>query len=325
MTRTRDYYEILGVKREATPDEIKRAYRALAKKYHPDRNPEDSTAEAKFKEVQQAYATLSDAKKRQEYDHFGAAGVGEWRSGPQGQRVYQWGGGSTINAEELEELLSAFGTGGGERPSIFEQFFGGSSRRSRSGHMAERAAPPQRGRDEERPVDLTFEQAVHGAVVTVRLHSSGNGRTETLDVKIPPGVEDGQKIRLKGKAHAGAGGGAAGDLFLVCRVRPHAYFRRDGADIYLDVPVSVTEAALGARIEVPTLDGPTIFTLPPGTPSEAKLRLKGKGVSRGAGERGDQLVVIRIVPPRSVTPQQRELLEQLHAVDTTDPRHACGW
>ncbi len=325
MTRTRDYYEILGVKREATPDEIKRAYRALAKQYHPDRNPEDSTAEAKFKEVQQAYATLSDAKKRQEYDHFGAAGVGEWRSGPQGQRVYQWGGGSTINAEELEELLSAFGSGGGERPSIFEQFFGGSQRRSRSGRAGSRAAPPQRGRDEERPVELTFDQAVHGAVVTVRLHSSGNGRTETLDVKIPAGVEDGQRIRLKGKAHAGAGGGEAGDLYLVCRIRPHSYFRRQGADIYLDVPVSVVEAALGARIEVPTLDGPTVVTLPPGTPSETKLRLKGKGVSRGAGERGDQLVVIRIVPPRTLTAEQRELWEKLRAADTTDPRHACGW
>ncbi|MBI4718287.1 MAG: J domain-containing protein [Planctomycetes bacterium] len=321
MSRTRDYYEVLGVPRTASFDQIKRAYRTLAKKYHPDRNPDDPSAEQRFKEVQQAYETLSDAARRADYDRFGAAGVGRWQTDPRGQKVYQWGGGSTINFDDLEELLSAFGgAGGGARPSIFEQFVGG-RRRGRA------AAPTaERGTDEEHAISLTFDQAVHGARVTVRLQRRGNGQSETLEVKVPAGVEHGQKIRLSGRGQPGAGGGPAGDLYLVCNVQPHPHFERRGADIHVEVPVTVTEATLGARIEVPSLDGQTTLTLPPGTPSGAKLRLKGRGIQKqGAATRGDQYVTIRIMPPQKLSDEARQLYERLAALDTTNPRAACGW
>lgn len=318
MARTHDYYEVLGVLRSASADEIKRAYRSLAKKYHPDRNPDDASAEARFKEVQQAYATLSDSEKRKEYDEFGAAGVGQWRTDPRGQKVYQWGPESTINAEDLEELLSAFG--GGERASIFDQLFGGGRRRAGAA-----ARQPQRGADEERPLTLTFDQAVHGTRVTLNLHTDRNG-TETLEVRIPPGVEEGQKIRIKEKGQPGASGGQPGDLLLVCHVQPHPYFTREGADIYLDVPVTLSEAALGAKVEVPSLDGRTTVTLPPGTPSGSKLRLKGRGVPMPGGtRRGDQYIIIKIVPPRTLTAEQRALLEKLGEHDHANPRHEIGW
>ena len=224
MSDRRDYYEVLGVSRSATEAEIKRAYRSLAKKHHPDRNPGDASAEAKFKEVQRAYSTLSDPQKRAEYDQFGEAGVGQWRTTPQGQKVYQWGGGSTVGAEDLEDLFSAFG--GEEAPSVFEQFFGGSARRRG------RRAPARRAQDEVRDITLSFDQAVHGATISMQLTSGSDSRPQTLEVKIPPGIAEGQKIRLKGRV-PGFNGGPPGDLLLRCTIAPHPYFTRSGADIYV--------------------------------------------------------------------------------------------
>lgn len=317
---TRDYYEILGVTRSATADEIKRAYRALAKKYHPDRNA-DPSADQKFKEVQQAYGVLKDPKKRADYDQFGEAGVGQWGTGPQGERVYQWGGGS-VNMDDLEDLFAAFGGGSGgqsgRRASVFDQFFGG-------GRAAGQRAP-QRGRDTEHPVSLTFHQAIHGTRLSLTLRSGRNGhKEEAIDVKVPPGVEHGQRIRLQGKGEPGTNGGPRGDLYLVCSVGKHAYLRRDGADLHMDVPVTFSEAALGGKIDVPTIDGWASLTLPPGTPSGAKLRLKGRGVVRRGGARGDLIVVIRIVPPKPLTDEQRGLLERLKACGEANPRAACPW
>ncbi len=312
----RDFYETLGVTRSATEDEIKRAYRKLAKQYHPDRNPDDAASEAKFKEVQEAHQTLGDPKKRAEYDQFGAAGVGQWQTGPQGQRVYQWAGGSSVGADDLEDLFSAFG-GGGQHASIFDQFFGGSGGR--------RSAPPrpQRGRDEEREVSLSFEQAVHGATLTVRL--GGAGGPQELEVKIPPGVSHGQKIRVAGRI-PGRHNSPPGDLLLRCTVRPHAYFTRRGDDIYIDVPVSVEEAVLGAKIEVPSLDGRLTVTLPAGTPSGAKMRLAGHGVRKhGSDQRGDEYVVIRIVPPKTLSDEQRRLFERIREQHAFDPRIGSPW
>ena len=287
----RDFYTVLGVNRSASSEQIKRAYRERAKKYHPDRNPGDSSAEARFQEVQRAYKVLSDSDKRAQYDQFGEAGVGQWATGDGRQQVYRWGAQSSINVEDLEELFSAFG--GGRRTqgaSVFDQFFGG----GRHGRAASRSA--QRGGDEEHPVTLTFEQAVNGTTIALQVRSSPNGRGETIEVKIPPGVEEGQKIRIKGKGRPGRSGGPPGDLFLVCSVKPHAYFRRQGPDIYVDVPISVVEAALGGKVEVPTLEGRATVTLPPGTPGGTKLRLKGRGVCKsGRSRRGDQYVVINIV------------------------------
>jgi curved DNA-binding protein len=318
MSGKRDYYGVLGVSSSASQDEIKRAYRAKAKQYHPDRNPNDPSAEQKFKEVQQAYSVLRDPKKRAEYDQFGEAGVGRWATDPRGQKVYQWGGRSTVNVEDLEDLMSAFG--GGRPASVFEEFFGGRQR----GRAP--ASAPQRGADEESPISLTFEQAIHGATVSVSLRSKAAQRTESLEVKIPPGVGDGQKIRLKAKGHPGLNGGRPGDLFLVCSVRPHPYFTRRGADVYLDVPVTSSEAALGARIEVPSLDGRVTVTLPPGTSSGAKLRLRRRGVKKpGSDQRGDQYVVISVVTPKDLTEEQRTLFEKLREHDPPDPRVGCDW
>lgn len=314
-----DYYEILGVSQKASADEIKRAYRTLSKKYHPDRNADDPTAEGRFKEVQQAYSVLKDPKKRREYDEFGEAGVGQWSTDPRGQKVYQWGSGSKVSTDDLEDLFSAFG-GGGSHASIFDQFFGGQGR----GRGPE--ARPTRGADETLLVSLSFDQAVHGATITVQVHGAGDGKRQTLDVKVPPGVEDGQKIRVQGRAHAGRHGGPPGDLLLICSVKPHRYFRRQGADIYLDVPVTVTEAVLGAKLEVPSVDGRTTVTLPPGKPSGTRLRLKGHGIrKKGGADRGDQYVVIQIVPPKNLTNEQRQHFEELRPYDTVDPRGQCGW
>jgi len=318
MPNRRDHYEVLGIGRNASTDELKRAYRALAKKYHPDRNPGDPSAETKFKEVQHAYGVLNDPKKRAQYDQYGDVAVGEWQTRPTGERVYQWGGGSSVRVEDLEDLFSAFGERGGGGEGVFEQIFGSHGRRG------SRAAPPRRSADEEHFAELTFEQAVHGTTMTLDLSHGRKGR-ETIDVKIPPGVENGQKVRVRGRV-PGHNGGPPGDLILVCRVAPHRYFRREGADIYLDMPVSLTEAALGAKIDVPTVDGHATVTLPPGTPGGSKLRLKGRGVvGRGSTQRGDQYVVVQIVPPKSLSDEQRDLFEKLRESGRENPRSQCGW
>ncbi|MEK6797852.1 MAG: J domain-containing protein [Planctomycetota bacterium] len=311
----RDYYEILGVKQNATEDEIRRAYRKLAKQHHPDRNPDDPAAETKFKEVQQAYATLSDARKRAEYDRFGAAGVGQWSTDPRGQRVYQWGGGSAVRGEDLEDLFSAFG--GGRHASIFDQFFG-------SGGGRHPARPPQPVADQDHDVTVSFEQAALGTTLALDLSTAGNGRRERLEVKIPAGIDDGQKLRLRGKV-PNPGGGPPGDLRLCIHVQPHAFFERQDADLFVDVPISISEAVLGAKIEVPTLEGRATLTIPPGTPSGSKLRLAGRGLRRRGGGCGDQYVAVKIVPPKTITDDQRRLFESLHEGSPGDPRANCPW
>lgn len=316
MAAKRDYYEILGVGRTASEDEIKRAYRSLAKKYHPDRNPGDTEAEKRFKEVQQAYSTLRDPEKRAQYDQFGEVGVGQWSSTPNGQKVYQWGGGSSINIEDLDDLLSAFGAGGGgRRPSIFEEILGSRTGAPRTGRR------PQQGQDTEMTVNLSFMQAVQGATISLKRAGDRDGAKQTLDVRIPPGVEDGQRIRLKGRGQPGRNGGAPGDLFLVCKVQRHEYFTRHGTDVYVNVPVRITEAVLGAKIEVPTLDGTATVTLPPGTASGTKLRLANRGIAKPQGQgRGDQYIVVAIHPPTSLTDEQRKQFERLREYETVDPR-----
>jgi len=322
MSQKRDYYEVLGVSRSASDDEIKRAYRKLAKKYHPDRNPDDAAAEANFKEVQHAYDILKDPAKRKQYDQYGEVGVGEWGTGPTGEQVYQWGG-SKVNVEDLEELFSSFG-GGGRGSGIFDDIFGGGFGGGRTGRRGRTAQPvAQRAADQQQEVPVSFDQAISGTTLALSL-STGRGR-EKVEVKIPPGVEDGQKLRLRGRVPAPPGG-KPGDLILIVRVRPHAYYTRRGADLHVEVPVSLWEAALGAKIEVPSLDGATVMTLPAGTSSGAKLRLKGRGLVKvGAGDRGDLIVTIKIVPPKSPTPEQRELLERLAAGSTEHPRESCPW
>lgn len=319
---TRDLYEILGVSRTASDEEIKRAYRRLARQYHPDRNPNNRDAEEKFKEVQHAYSVLRDKEKRAQFDRFGEVGVGDFRTDPSGEKVYTWGAGSKVNVEDLEELFSAFGGQGGPFESIFGRVGGGRARSRR------KARPePRRGSDRKRRLNLSFEQAVEGVAIEVDVNPQSNGRKrETLEVKIPPGVDEGQQIRVPGKGEPGENGGPAGDLYLICSIRPHAYFRRQGRDLYLDVPVSFAEAALGAKVDVPTLNGQVTLNIPPGTSSGSKLRLKGRGVAaHGAQASGDQYVVIKVVVPEKLNDEQRELMEKLAESLAENPRDKVEW
>lgn len=321
----RDYYEILGVSKDASDDEIKKAYRSKAKQYHPDRNPDDRNAEAKFKEVQEAYEVLKDKQKRSLYDRYGHSGssdqthAGEWRTAPGGQRVYTWSGGEGAPGG-FEDILRNFGMGGG-----FEDLFGGarSSPRGRR-RTARPAESPPLNLDLQTTAEISFDDAIHGAELSLTL-SDPRGGQQTLNVKVPPGVKDGQVIRLRGKGSQGPDG-RRGDVLITCRVGPHPYFIREDMDIVLEVPVTVTEATLGAKIEVPTLDGRSIVTIPPGTASGTRLRLKNKGVRRARSEeRGHQYLVIKIVPPKQLSPEQRRLLQSLHDVLTDDPRAGLGW
>lgn len=319
----RDLYAVLGVSRTASADEIKRAYRKLAKQHHPDRNKGQPSAEAKFKEVQQAYDVLSDTQKRSVYDQFGTTGPipeGFAGGGPGGARAYRWSGGSGGQVPpdfDLSDLLSGMAGGGAASGgSIFDEFLG---RRRGKRRSRESAAPPVA--DMEHEVTLDFEQAVRGTTLEMQLQLPGRrSANETIQVRIPPGVQDGQRIRVRGKG-ATAADGSRGDLFIIPRVRPHRYFRREGNDIYLDLPLTLAEATLGAKVSIPTLDGPTVVTVPPGTASGKKLRLTGRGIQDArSAERGDQYAVIRIVPPPSLSPQQRRLLDELAQTDLGHPR-----
>ncbi len=325
----KDLYQVLGVSRTASADEIKRAYRRLAKEHHPDRNPDNPNAERMFKEVQHAYSVLSDKSKREQYDRFGEIGAGDFRTGPGGEQVYTWGAGDQhINVEDLESLFSAFGgmggMGGGAgaagRAGPFDRFFRGGAGRGRGRRTARPAAA--KGPDVRRRINLAFEQAVRGVTIEVDVAGGGKSPKQTLEVKIPPGVEDGQQIRLAGKGGPGSGGGPAGDLFLICAVRGHKFFRREGQDIVLEVPVTVTEAVLGAQVDVPTLDGEVTLKIPPGTSGGTKLRLRGRGVpAHGRKAAGDQIVIVRVVIPQDPTDEQRELMESFaKTLEDADPR-----
>lgn len=314
----RDYYEVLGVSKDAGEAEIKRAYRRLAKQYHPDQNKGDKDAEAKFKEVQEAYDVLSDEKKRARYDQFGHAGF-DPRYGPGvGARTWATPGGQAVDFGDLADLFDfsfSTGPGGGSASSVFEQFFQGRGMRSHP-----RAAEAEPGRDVEHQVSLTFDQAIRGTTLELQL-DTGGGRPQRISVRVPPGVRDGQRIRVRGKGYPGTRRRPAGDLYVVCSVQSHPYFERHGDDIYLSVPITITEATLGAKVDLPTLDGIRTVTIPPGTASGAKLRLAGLGVPRPkGGKRGDHYAVIKIVPPTVLTDDQRQLFEKMAGTDVGSPR-----
>ncbi len=322
----RDYYEVLGVGRNATADEIKRAHRRLVRQYHPDANKGKPGTEEKFKEIQEAYDVLSDADRRAKYDQFGHAGPGfggvggdpfeafrRSQAGRGGPGRQTWSAGPNVSVEDFD-----FGGAGWE--SIFDQVFGGGMRGgARAGRGRPRPEPPA-NIDVEHTVTISFEQAARGT--TLPLQINRDGRIETIDVKVPPGVKDGSRIRLRGKGNHAAG--QHGDLYITTKVAPHPWFRRDDLDILLELPVSFYEAMLGAKVEAPTLDGPVSLTIPPGTSSGAKLRIRGRGVER-AGQRGDQFVVIRVMVPRELDAEDRRLVEQLARKHPMDPRAGLGW
>jgi len=308
----RDYYEILGVPRTASADEIKKAHRKLVRKFHPDVNKNNAAATEKFKEAQTAYDVLSDATKRANYDQFGHAGVDAGAAGAPGrggdpfdafrrQQQQRRGGGQTWQPNPGTTVEDFDIGGGGNFADMFEQLFGAKGGAARP---APRNAP--RGADIEHPVTLTFEQAARGTTLPLQIES--NGKTETIEIKIPAGVKDGSRIRIKGRGQPGHG--EAGDLYIVTAVRPHPYFRRENLDIYLELPLSMYEAVLGTKVQVPTLDGSVTLTVPPGTGGGAKMRIKGHGIERGT-EKGDQFVEIRVMVPKGLDPEDKAVIEKM--------------
>ncbi len=281
----RDYYEVLGVARTATGDEIRRAHRKLAKELHPDRN-KAADAQKKFSEVQEAYDTLSDEAKRGQYDQFGqvAAGSNPFAGGRQPQGGAAW---QNVGQEDLEEMLGGLG-------GIGDFFRTGGSGRARGGRAA---AQPGQNVDLEVPVD--FMTAAIGGTRSVSIRDA-QGKSTALDVRIPAGVSSGGSLRLAGKGHAGSGGAPAGDLIMLIRVAAHPWFYRDGLDVSIDVPITITEAALGTSIDVPLLKGSVTLRVPAGTASGKKLRVLAKGIAPTTGTPGDFYAVIQIIAPTSL-------------------------
>ncbi|MCA9255544.1 MAG: hypothetical protein KDA33_07890, partial [Phycisphaerales bacterium] len=263
------------------------------------------------------YAVLSDKDKRASYDRFGHAGPG-FGGGPSGHgggHAWSSSRGEPIDIGDLADMFdfsSFMGGGGGGRGSPFEGVF---SRKRQASRKPAAPAP-----DVDYPVSLTFERAIRGTKLELELKAEGRG-SQRISVTIPEGVRDGQKIRVRGKGTPGHGAQPPGDLYVVVSVQPHPYFDREGDDLYLTAPITVSEAALGAKIDLPTLDGVRTVTIPPGTPSGAKLRMAGLGVNNPQTKhRGDQFVVIKITPPKRVSPEQRELFERLATLDNANPR-----
>jgi len=382
-----DYYEVLGVSRSAKDDEIRKAYRKLARKHHPDLNPGDKAAEERFKKVQEAYDVLSDPKKRPVYDQYGFYSDNIPPGGP--------GGGPGAGAHEPGMGFGGFdfsdfmnqagaaqagtgagtGAGAGNFGDIFSQFFSG--RKGRGGPSA-----PEKGPDLEYGLNVDFWESIRGTQVRLNVNrqevcetcggsgsaggsstvcpecdGTGNvtqmagamkfsltcprcdgkgrlrnvcptchgdgaiGKTETVEVRIPPGVQSGSRLRVGGKGNAGRHGGAAGDLYITVRVEPHSFFRREGDDIHIQVPVTVWEAGLGAKIEVPTIDGRALLKVPQGTQNGQKFRLREKGVSNARkSTRGDEIVEVVIQAPKMDDERTREILRELSQVSKEDPR-----
>jgi molecular chaperone DnaJ len=369
-TTKQDYYELLGVPRKAPLKEIRQAYRRLARKYHPDLNPGDKSAEERFKQIQEAYDVLSDSKKRQMYDQFGfysESGVPPGAAEGMGDVHVDFGG------------FDFGGAGGGAGTSfrdLFNQFFRGTG-------AAEAAAQPQPGSDLEYHIEVSFAEAVRGTVKKISIarldncaecngsgatggaqqvctacngtgraaqtagklrfnvtctRCAGSGRlrticrncggegrvrrADTIDIRIPAGVQTGSRVRVPGRGNAGVLGGPAGDLYIVTKVQEHSFFRREGDDILCTVPISVSEATLGAKIEVPTLDGRAQLRIPPGTNSGQKFRLREKGApsARNPQTRGDQYIEVQVVVPRANDERVRELVRELGRLTYEDVR-----
>ena len=319
----RDYYEVLGVKRDATADQIKKAYRGLARKHHPDANPGDKTAESKFKEVQNAYDILTDPEKKARFDQFGLAAFESGMGGGFGPRPggSEWAargggvpGGENIDFNQYFNIRPGQGGHVEEDPSgggIFDDIIS----RMRGDRTGRRRAP-SRPAEAEASITIPFLTAVRGGETSIELERDG-GHRDTKVVRIPPGLESGAKLRLKGQGNTSG----TVDLILTVSVEPHPYFTRVGRDLSVEVPVSVSEAVLGARIEVPTLNGPKALPIPPGTSTGRRLRLKGQGVPASKTlPDGDLYLVIKVVVPAKVDDESRALMEQFAARNSTDPR-----
>jgi curved DNA-binding protein len=313
-----DYYETLGVGRNASEAEIKRAYRKLARKYHPDVN-KDKEAEDKFKQINEAHEVLKDPKKRKLYDQLGP----DWQAGQDFKPPPGW---EDVHFDfQTGPGAEAFDFGGGFS-DFFEMLFGGRMAGG-GGASARQASWVMRGQDQEAGIEVSLEDAYHGATRTITLQgheidSQGQVRptAQNLQVKIPPGVTDGTRIRLSGKGGAGMGGGPAGDLYLRVHIMPHARFRVEGHDLLVEVPVTPWEAALGATVEVPVMDGTVNLKIPAGSQSGQRLRLRGKGLPKKGSERGDLFARLKIAVPKDLNEREKELFSEMAEISKFNPR-----
>lgn len=311
----KDYYDSLGVSRSATEGDIKSAYRKLARQYHPDRNPGDKAAAERFKEIQQAYDVIGDKKKKEQYDqfghnfeHMGAGGGGGFPGGgfPGGAQWGTSGGGGYQNIDPaafqsiFEQMMG--GAGGGGFPGDFSTTGPAQGRKGRG-----RKKAPQ---DVETGIEVDFLTAAQGGTVDL-------GK---IKLDIPAGFPDGKKLRVRGQGENG------GDLYVVVHIRPHAYFKRDGQNIILDVPLTVSEAALGCKVDVPTLEGTVTITVPSGTSSGQRLRVRGMGLpASGSTAKGDQYCEMKIVIPKTISAKAKQLLEEFAKLEPQEPRSQLGW
>ena len=368
----KDFYKVLGVEKGAALPALKKAYRKLARKYHPDLNPGDKTAESRFKEIQEAYAVLSDAKKRAQYDQFGDLGGVPPGAGPAG------GPGGGFEGFDFSDY------GSSTFRDFFENLFGAGGGRG----AGPSPSGPERGEDLQYAMSIAFEDAIRGVEARIRVNrlagcptcggsgrasgsrprtcpacgGSGRGTTQRgfmrfsgacpscggsgqlpgepcpacagaglaqisdlIAVRIPAGVDNGSKVRVPGRGNAGRNGGPPGDLYIVIEVAPHAFFKRDGADISVRVPITVPEATLGAKVEVPTLWGRTTIRIPPGTKSGQKFRIRDQGAPlAGRKGRGDEFAEVYIVPPPFEDQRVREIMKELEALSGPNPRQSMG-
>ena len=339
----KDYYSTLGVERSASQDEIRKAYRKLARQYHPDRNPGDKSAEEHFKDIQEAYAVLSDPEKRKQYDHLGSS----WEQGADFTPPPGWGG-ARVEFGNAADFGDIFGDAGGFS-DFFQSLFGGRGRTayeqtSRTAARSRRTKPAH-GTDVESEIELTLEDLHRGTHPTVMLRTTevcpdcggkgvrrmsrcarcqGTGQLTSrkrLTVNIPAGMRDGSVLRLSGKGGRQTPDGPAGDLYLRIRVKTHPLFEVVGQDdLQTELPITPWEGALGAKVPVTTLDGSVEVTIPPGTEGGSRLRLRGQGLKKRDGSRGDLYVRIRIALPDQLTPEETELFRQLARKSTFDPR-----
>jgi curved DNA-binding protein len=345
--RYKDYYEILRVQRNASDEDIKKAFRKLAREYHPDVAKNKKQAEEKFKELNEAYEVLGDPAKRKRYDELGP----NWRAGAEFRAPPGWGAGGrgdfTGHGSQGEEFEFRFGGTGFS--DFFEQLFGSAGARAgtgfgRAGGFTESDFTTERGRDIEGDILVSLEEAIHGSVRAVSVHHAvtceqcggtgqkgrricpvcgGSGRraqTDTYQVKIPAGVSPGQRLRVAGRGEAGSGGGAAGDLYLRVRLAKHPDFDVDDNNLIYQAELAPWEAVLGAKISVPTLDGPVNIKIPPGTHNGQKLRVRGRGMPHHDGGNGDLIVVTSIEVPTSVGDSEREIWAKLARESRFRPR-----
>jgi DnaJ-class molecular chaperone len=318
-----DYYATLGVSRGATKDEIQKAYRSLARKYHPDLNPDDKSAKEKFHDVQNAFEVLNDDKKREMYDRYGAA-YEPRGSGAGGPRPQGWPGGATGTGEgqpfevNLDDLFGGGGGGGGGFADLFKQFGGGGrGRRPKS-------AAPQRGSNIEHELTVPFTTTVLGGEAQIAI-DRGDGHVETLQVKVPAGIEDGKKIRLRGQGNPGPNGGPDGDLLIKVHAAPHPHFRRQGKRLDVRVPITLHEALTGAKIDVPTPHGTITIKVPAGSSSGGKLRLKGQGVRPAQAPPGDLFAELLIVLPKELSDEDQKSLLSVTEKYLQNPRGELRW